>query len=114
MKKLSILLIALSLSACASFANPFTANSLAAINSTWGATLAIAANYHDACASRLIPPSCRPIVVKLQQAAIPVQAAVKAANAASVGGSANLSTFIATASQAIDNYKALQLQYGVQ
>lgn len=114
MKKIAILLFALSLSACTSFANPFTANSLSAINESWGATLALGANYRDACANRLIPPACRPIVVKLQSAAIPVQAAVKAANAASIGGSANVSSFIATAGQAIDNYKALQTQYGVK
>ena len=114
MKKLLILTLALGLSACATIQNPLTQSRLNTINASWGAALALGANYRDACASRIIPPSCRPIVVKMQQAAIPVHAAVKAANTTALGGTVNAAQLVDAASNAINDYKVLQMTYGVQ
>lgn len=117
MKKL-ILLLAIGLAGCANgfgtFTNPLNADRLATVNASWGAALALGANYRDACANRLIPPSCRTITVNLQRAAIPVQAAVKAANNASLAATTNAVALIETASGAINDYKVLQMQYGVR
>lgn len=114
MRKILVLLGALALAGCASFQNPLTQNRLDTINASWGATLALGANYRDACASRIIPSTCRPIVVKLQQAAIPVQAAVKAANTAALGATTNAAALAELASGAINDYKVLQMTYGVK
>ncbi len=117
MKKLIVIALAISLGGCAlfqNFANPLTRSRLDTINASWGAALAIAANYHDACAQRLIPPSCRPIVVRLQAAAIPAQAAVKRANAASITATTNAAQLIELASDAINDFKVLQMTYGVK
>lgn len=117
MKKLGAILIALALSGCALFQsaiNPITQSRVDTINASWGATLALGANYHDACAQRLIPPSCRPIVLQLQPAAIPVQAAVNTMNKAAIGGTTTLATLAQTASDAINDYKTLQMQYGIK
>jgi len=114
MRRLIPVLLALALAGCASIVNPLTQSRLDTINASWGATLAISANYRDACAQRLIPPSCRQIVVRIQQAAIPVQAAVQAANRASVGGQLNAVALVESASQIINDYKLLQMQYGIK
>lgn len=120
MKKFALLLI-LSLAGCAglpppfnSFANPLTASTVTGVNASWGGALALAANYRDACANRMIPPSCRPIVVKLQQWAIAPQAAVSAMNKAAVGGNVNIVSLTQAASDAVNDYKTLQMQYGVK
>lgn len=97
-----------------SFANPLTTSTVSGVNASWGGALALAANYHDACASRLIPPSCRPIVVKMQQYAIAPQAAVRAMNKASVGDSTNVVVLVQAASDAVNDYKTLQMTYGVK
>lgn len=119
MKKLIALALALSLGGCAngfnplSFTNPLTTSRIDVINASWGATLALGANYRDACSNRLIPPSCRPIVVRLQAAALPVQAAVRAANQASLNGTTNAIALVNAAGDAINDYKTLQMTYGV-
>lgn len=113
MRKLA-LAFCLVLGGCATYANPLTPSTVDTINASWGATLALGANYRDACANRLIPPSCRPIVRKLQVAAIPVQTAVKTANQASLVGSVNINSLVQAASDAINDYKTLQMQYGVK
>ena len=114
MRKL-ILVLAFLVAGCASVPNPLTSGRLDTINASWGATLALGANYRDACAARIIPPSCRPIVVRLQQAAIPVQASVKAANSAALsGGTINAGAILDAASNAINDYKLLQMQYGIK
>lgn len=96
-----------------SFANPLNVSTVSTVNASWGGALALAANYRDACANRLIPPSCRPIVVKMQQYAIAPQAAVKAVNKATVGGSTNVVALAQAASDAVNDYKTLQMQYGI-
>ena len=114
MNRIVAILLASALSACATFANPLTPTTINTVNASWGATLALGANYRDACATRIIPPSCRSIVINLQKAAIPVQAAVKAANQASIAGTVNAVSLAQAASDAINDYKTLQMQYGVK
>lgn len=113
MRKLALIL-GLFVAGCTTIQNPVTQPRLDAINASWGATLALAANYRDACATRIIPPACRPIVVTLQKAAIPVQASVQAANSAAIGGQVNAAQLVETASNAINDYKVLQMTYGVK
>lgn len=118
MKKLFIApALAIALASCATPAtiqNPLTQSRLDTINASWGATLAIAANYRDACAQRLIPPSCRTIVLKLQTTAIAVQAVVHRVNTASVSKTINAVQLVEMASDAINDFKLLQMQYGVK
>jgi len=68
--------LALALTACASISNPIKPNNLAQVESAYGAALSIAVGYRDACANRLIPPSCRPIVKQVQAYGAKAQAAV--------------------------------------
>ena len=118
MRKLLLpMLLALTVSGCALFkdiANPITQSRLDTINASWGAALAIAANYRDACAQRLIPASCRTVVPKLQNSAIVAQAAVNRANQASLSPTTNAAQLLELASDAINDFKVLQMTYGVK
>ena len=114
MKRIAILVLALSLAACATIQNPVSQGRVDALNASWGAVLAIAAGYHDACAQRLIPPDCRPIVVKMQQAAIPVQAAVRRARLFAKNPTTSTVDLVQAASDAVNDFKVLQMQLGVK
>lgn len=118
MKKLIfVLALSLTLPGCAlfkNFSNPITQSRLDTMNTAFGTALALAANYRDACANRALPPSCRSIVVSLQKGALPVKAALDQANGAALGGTTNAAALLEKASDALNDYKTLQMQYGVQ
>ena len=77
MKKLAVLVLALSLAGCvngkainpfASFANPATKDALAKLEAAYGAAASIALAGRNACAKRELPPICRTYVVQAQKA----------------------------------------------
>lgn len=112
--KALVFALALFVSGCAAhIPNPITGSRLDIVNASWGATLAIAVNYRDACAERLIPPSCRTIVPRLQRAAMPVQAQVDKANQASTRSTVNAAELVSYASDAINDFKILLMELGV-
>lgn len=77
MKKIVLsIVLALALTACASIKNPFTPTTLAQVETAYGAALSVAVGYRDACAQRLIPPDCRPIVKQIQMYGQKAQVAV--------------------------------------
>lgn len=77
MKKLIVaVVLALALTACASVKNPFDTPKLATVEASYGAALSLAVGYRDACAQRLIPPDCRPIVKQIQAYGLRAQNAV--------------------------------------
>lgn len=114
MKQIAAILFALSLSACATFTNPVTQSRVDALNASWGAALSLANGYRDACVQRLIPPVCRTVVVKMQQAAIPVQAAVRKARAFATSQTTTTIDVIQAASDAVNDFKVMQMEYGVK
>lgn len=113
MRKAVILLFALALTACATISNPFTQSRVDTMEDAWGAALAIAANYRDACAARVLQPSCRTIVINLQTAAVPVQTVVLRARASAKNPTITTGILVEEAIGAIGNFKNLQTQYGV-
>jgi len=114
MKRFLVLGLALFLGACTSWQNPVTQSRMDFLDSAWGAALAVTNGYVDSCRNRLLPPSCRPIVQKIQVAAVPVQAAIVQARAFAKNPSISSTDLITAAQGALDNYKALQAKYGVQ
>ena len=52
----------------ASFTNPVSKDTLAKVESAYGAALSVAVGYRNACANKALPPSCRTIVVQIQNA----------------------------------------------
>jgi hypothetical protein len=117
MRKLIPIILALALAACAttSVKNPFGPPSLDAVEAAYGATYALAVGYHDACAARQIPPSCRPIVVKLQKAGQTAQGAlVQARDFVDHNPTINPATVIAQATAAVDLFTATAALYGVK
>lgn len=121
-KLLPIMLLATSLGGCAQLQsffnsggvpNPLTQTRVDTINASWGAALTVTNGYTDACRQRLIPSSCRTVVYKLQNAAVPVQKRVVAMRGA-VGVTLTGVDLYSLASDAINDYKVLQMQLGVK
>lgn len=75
-KVLLALVLSFALTACGTISNPFTAPTLAAVEESYGVALALSVSYHDDCAKRLIPPSCRTVVPVMQAYGARAQAAV--------------------------------------
>lgn len=77
MKRLILsIVLTLALTACAAIKNPVDTPKLATVEASYGAALSIAVGYRDACAKRLIPPDCRPIVKQIQAYGIRAQNAI--------------------------------------
>ncbi len=122
MKKLLLAcLVALPLAACASMPNPFTSianplgtTQLGTIESAYGVALSAAVAYHDVCVKRIIPPSCRPIVLQLQQKARLVQGAIVAARGVAKNPTLDAVSAIATAQQALNDFQNFQAANGVK
>ena len=73
---IAVIVFALALTACASINNPLSPTTMAQVETAYGAALSVAVGYRDACAQRLIPPACRPIVKQIQVYGQKAQAAV--------------------------------------
>lgn len=65
-KYLVLVLVALSLTACATIKNPITTTTLNNVEDAYGAAIAIAVTYKRSCIARLINKSCFNIVAKIQ------------------------------------------------
>lgn len=81
MKILGVVILSVMLTACAvlnTIKNPVSRTQLVEIESAYGVVLSGAVAYRNACARKAIPPTCRPIVVKLQQADRTATAAILA------------------------------------
>lgn len=107
-------LLALSLAACATIQNPVTQSSIDAVNNSWGVALSLANAYADSCRKRLIPSSCRTVVLKMQQAAPPVQTAVLRARAFAKNPTISSVDLVQAASNAVNDFKLLQMENGVR
>lgn len=106
-KVLLALVLSFALTACASIPNPFTAPTLAAVESSYGAALALAVNYRDACAQRLIPASCRTVVPVMQSYGARAQSAVLVArNFVKNNPTLDATSILSTAQDAIEMFKS--------
>lgn len=107
LRRLLPIFFALALTACASIPNPFTAPTLAAVESSYGAALAVAVNYRDACAQRLIPSSCRTVVPVVQVYGARAQSAVLVArNFVKNNPTLDATSILSTAQDAIEMFKS--------
>jgi hypothetical protein len=110
----SIVLL-LSLSACASIKNPFDKPKLVTVEASYGAVLSIAVGYRDACAKRLIPPDCRPIVKQMQAYGLRAQNAIVYARTFSKNNpTLDATNAIRVAQDAVNALKDYQSQVGVK
>lgn len=106
-------LLALSLTACATFTNPINRARLDTLDATWGAALAVFNGYKDACAKRLIPSSCRTNVITAQKVVPVVQAKVNSARSFALKSSLSTFDLVAVAEGAVADFKQLQTRLGM-
>jgi hypothetical protein len=115
MKTLLVTCFAVLLSACTTINNPLTPGRLATIESTYGAALSVAVGYRNACARKAIPPSCRPIVVQLQNAGRVAQTRVLALRQfVQQNPTLDATNLISAAQSAVQAFQDVQTVYGVQ
>lgn len=113
MKRIAVVLLLL-LANCATYNNPINTSELATAESTYGVALSIAVAYHNSCAQKLIPKTCRAIVAKLQAADRKAQVLlVRARTFVKDNPTVSAITIIAAARDAVDAFTQLELQYGV-
>lgn len=109
------ILFTLALSACATIQNPIGITDLASVESAYGVALSVAVGYHDSCAKKLIPRSCRAIVVKLQAADRVAQAAlVRARSFVKNNPTLGAGSVIQIAKDAVDDFILLENMYGIR
>lgn len=102
------------LAACGTIPNPVSRTELAAVEATYGSALALMVGYRNSCAQKLIPPSCRPIVAKLQAANVVAKAAIDNVHAfVKNNPTVNAGTLIAAAQDAVSAFRAVESQNGV-
>lgn len=109
-----ILVLALLVAGCATVPNPVTQSRMDVVNASWGGALALMVAYRDSCAQRLLPPSCRTVVFKMQAAAPPVQNAVIRARAFAANPQISSTDLIEVASNTVNDFKVLQMTLGVK
>lgn len=110
---------ALILAGCASGAfqsipNPITQSRADTLTASWGATLALYVAYQDACAQRLIAPSCRTVVAKVRLVLPIVQSQVKTAQSLAKQDTVNALDAVNAAIQAVDDFRGLITALGVR
>lgn len=77
MKRIFAIVLALSLTACASINNPVSRTTLVTSESAYGVALSAAVAYRKLCADKVIARvTCAPVVLKLQNADRKVQVAL--------------------------------------
>lgn len=114
---LGVTILAASLGACAflnTVKNPVTRTQLVEIESAYGVALAAAVGYRSACARKAIPPTCRPIVAKLQQADRVVEVSITALRRF-VRNYPDLNSpdLVQAAWQAVEDFKAVSATAGL-
>ncbi|MFA5897681.1 MAG: hypothetical protein WC829_01080 [Hyphomicrobium sp.] len=123
MKRLiPVFLLALALAGCAnlpnpfaSFSNPLTTPTLAAVESTYGAALSVAVGYRDACAARTIPVSCRTVVPIVQAYGKRAQGAIVAARGfVKNNPKLDATSLLIAAQTAVTDFKDVQNKLGVK
>lgn len=111
------MVLAVSLSACAALntmRNPVSRTALVEIESAYGLVLSGAVAYRNSCARKTIPPSCRPIVVRLQGADRVAQASITALrNFVRNNPELNAPALVQAAWQAIEDFKAIAAASGL-
>lgn len=116
-KALLIAALAASLGGCVadSVKNPVSGDTLTAVEDAYGVVLSSAVGYRKLCEKKIIPPSCRPVVLKLQAAAVKAQGAVIAARDF-VKNNPEISPLSAllAARNAIADFKAVETKYEVK
>jgi hypothetical protein len=121
MKKILIIIVALSLSACATIRNPITTNQLATVESAYGIALSIAVAYRNTrlCKRNEVPTfsnicAQRSVLLKLQVADRNVQIALAKARLF-IRDNPTLDAYdlIQGAQIALDAFKAIEQQHGI-
>jgi hypothetical protein len=113
----AFLAVALTLSGCAGFGvkNPLSPTTMDKVDAAYGTVAAVAANYVEACAARVIPNSCRLVVPKLQAYDRKTYTAVVAArNFTDRYPDLNAVTVLLAAQQAITDFRNFQVSQGVK
>lgn len=109
---------AMSIGACTplfSIPNPVSRTDLGYVEATYGTALALMVGYRNSCASKVIPPSCRPVVEKLQSANAVAKVAIDNAHAfVKNNPTVNASSLIAAAQAAVDAFRNIEAQNGVR
>jgi hypothetical protein len=99
----------------ASIPNPLSQTTLADVEIGYGAALALAVNYRDACAAREIPPSCRPVVRKLQTYGALTQTGILQARAfVKNNPTDDAAVIVNQAAQALATFVALERSNGIK
>lgn len=115
MRKLILFtVLALGLSACATFQNPLSPSRMDALNASWGTALSLANGYYQSCERRIIPQSCRTVVARMQVAVRPIHAKVLRARAFAKNPTISTIDLINVASDAVNDFKLLQSEMGVR
>jgi len=92
----------------ASFTNPVSKDTLAKVESAYGAALSVAVGYRNACANKALPPSCRAIVVQIQNADKYAHAQILVARAfVKNNPTVDASAVLTTAKQAVDAFTSV-------
>lgn len=115
MRTLAVIVLALSLAGCASLKNPFTSSDLGAVKATYGAVLSAANGYKRACIAKLIPRSCRDIVMRLQPVEQRAYTAIKDADRfIRENPTVSATEVIQIARYAVEAFRSLKETYGVK
>ena len=123
MKKLiGIILLSISIAACSTIRNPISINQLTVVESSYGVALSIAVAYRNTrlCKKDEVPSinnicAQRSVILKLQAADRNAQLALNNARSF-IKNNPTLDAFsvIQIAQNAVDGFKLIQQQYGVQ
>lgn len=112
---IAVVALASMVASCATFKNPISPNSLAVAEAGYGAVLSVAVNYKRACIAKMIPPSCRGIVTRLQPYQAKAQTAIVLARKLAASGDTLTSVSAVIAAQgAIDAFKSAAKANGVK
>lgn len=107
--------VALTLTACATIKNPISKAQLDPVEASLGTGYTLLAEYRDLCAARQIPVTCRTRVPKLQLAATQAQGAlIKARDLVDNHPEIDASTAISLATSAVSGFRSLLITYGVK
>jgi len=97
-----------------SWQNPVTQSRIDLVNASWGTALSLANGYRETCAQRIIPSSCRTVVAKMQAVVPTIQAKVVRARAFAKNPTISAIDLVQVASDAVNDFKVMQMQFGVQ
>lgn len=115
MKKIIVLVLALSLGACTSFNNFFHKSQLAEIEAAYGIALVLANSYGDLCKKKVIPQTCWVVVKQLQAADRKAEIALDTANDfVRKNPTLNAVTLVSAAQDALASFQQIEAMNGVK